>query len=45
MVMDVCVAIHLFRVLIRPALQRLQRMLALHGHEADLLVERAQYLG
>ncbi|MBI4841378.1 MAG: cytochrome b/b6 domain-containing protein [candidate division NC10 bacterium] len=45
MVMDVWVAIHLVRVLVRPALQRLRRMLALHGHEADLLVERAQFLG
>lgn len=45
MVMDVLVAIHLVRVLVRPALQRLRRMLALHGHEADLLVERGRYLG
>jgi len=45
MAMDVWVAIHLVRVLVRPALQRLRRMLALHGREADLLVERAQYLG
>jgi len=45
MVMDVWVAIHLVRVLVRPALQRLRRMLALHGHEADLLVERVQFLG
>ncbi len=44
MLMDVCVAIHLVRVLIRPALLRLRRMLTLYGHEADLLVERAQYL-
>jgi ferredoxin len=45
MVMDVCVAIHLARVLVQPAAQRLRRMVALRGQEADLLVERAQYLG
>ncbi len=44
MFMDIWVAIHLVRVLARPAVQRLRRMLALCGHEADLLVERAQYL-
>ncbi len=45
MVMDVWVAIHLVRVLLRPSLQQLRRMLAIHGHEADLLVERVHYLG
>ncbi len=44
MLVDVWVAIHLVRVLVRPALQRLRRMLDLYGREADLLVERVQYL-